>query len=187
MNVEKSHTLLVIADLHGSYPAYEKVSKLRRDLEAELLIAGDISAGGTGQLQFALARDSNYITAVAGNSDHHLDKQVLPFPLPVYVKYSFAGRTIFMTHGHNYISPEFPPKLNRGDILISAHTHIPRLEYREETGLYILNPGSVARPRGASRPSYAIITPEYIEIREFHSGRREHQLQLTEMHHKNNQ
>ncbi len=41
------------------------------------------------------------------------------------------------------------------DILISGHTHIPNNECIDH--IHLINPGSTARPRSNSKPSYAIL------------------------------
>lgn len=75
------------------------------------------------------------------------------------------GVRLFITHGHQY---EVKMGLNRlyyralelgCQIALYGHTHIP--ENIKKTGLFILNPGSVAQPRGGSRASFGLI-----EIRE---------------------
>jgi len=75
------------------------------------------------------------------------------------------GLRLFLTHGHQY---EVKMSLNRlyyralelgCQIALYGHTHIP--ENIKKSELLILNPGSVAQPRGGSRASFGLI-----EIRE---------------------
>ncbi|MBR2829854.1 MAG: metallophosphoesterase family protein, partial [Solobacterium sp.] len=64
------------------------------------------------------------------------------------------GRKVFMSHGHIY-GPEHLPRLQAGDVFLSGHTHIPTCEISE--GIYLLNPGSCALPKGSHPRSYGIL------------------------------
>ena len=72
----------------------------------------------------------------------------------------FAGKKIFLTHGADLgvkysIGPAVSEARKFGaDILLYGHTHIAYVGY--EDGLYIMNPGSCARPRKGA-PSYGVI------------------------------
>ena len=81
--------------------------------------------------------------------------------MPLVRIVELCGKRIFITHGHRYDVNYSLMKLaytaleNGADICIYGHTHIPHLErYRD---MYILNPGSLSRPRGGSGESYAVI------------------------------
>ena len=58
------------------------------------------------------------------------------------------------THGHIY-NLENPPKLQKGDILLHGHTHVPA-NVETETFRY-LNPGSISIPKEGSSHSYMIL------------------------------
>lgn len=62
-------------------------------------------------------------------------------------------QTIYATHGH-INSPANPPKLHKGDILLTGHTHIPTWE--EYDNFLYLNPGSVSIPKEESEHGYMI-------------------------------
>ena len=70
------------------------------------------------------------------------------------------SKKVFFTHGHLYDVKSGYGKLiaeakrRAVDIVMFGHTHIPLNEYHE--GLYVLNPGSCARPQ-LSKPSYAFV------------------------------
>ena len=58
---------------------------------------------------------------------------------------------IYATHGHKF-SPDNPPPLNDGDILLNGHTHIPA---DADMGKFrYLNPGSVSIPKNGSPNGY---------------------------------
>ncbi len=169
--------IMVISDLHGSEAAFTTARERYEQEEADhLLIAGDITARYSEQLAGALNSFRNHITAVGGNCDSSWEEQVLFFPLPEFQQFSFAGRHVFLTHG-NRITPAHPPLLPPGAIFISGHTHRPEASWLAERDLYLLNPGSIAQPRGGQRATYGIITADAIEVRELHRAR-----QLMHMH-----
>lgn len=75
---------------------------------------------------------------------------------------SAGGYRLFCTHGHNYnVSWELDSVIRRAHskrckIVLFGHTHVYKTECIN--GMYIMNPGSLDRPRGKNRPSYGTIT-----------------------------
>ena len=92
------------------------------------------------------------LMCVRGNCDCEVDQMVLDFPvLADYAMLYVDGVTIFATHGHTHNCDNLPP-LNKGDILLHGHTHIPVLK---DMGSYTyINPGSVSIPKEGSEHSY---------------------------------
>ena len=94
--------------------------------------------------------------AVAGNNDFF---SFLPRERVV----ELMGHKIFVTHGHMYnvsagLGRIIDEAEDRGcDIALFGHTHRPT--YAKTDKIQIMNPGSIAHPRQASRrPSYGIIS-----------------------------
>ena len=85
------------------------------------------------------------------------------------------GQMIFASHGH-IDSEEHPPKLQKGDILLNGHTHIPA--WKEHDDFLYLNPGSVSIPKENSPHSYMIIEDQTIYWKEMH-GQIYHTLNLA--------
>jgi putative phosphoesterase len=168
MDSSDTPALLVIADIHGDYTAARKAFAQADKLNAEIIIAGDIGAQFSSSLHMMLSEYAGRISAVAGNCDTDWDKQLVSFPLPIIRRIPYCGRTIMVTHGHHY-SPSKHPLLKPGDIFISGHSHMPRLDYDAGQDIVYLNPGSVSSPRGSYKPSYALITCDHIKIRELKS------------------
>ena len=86
---------------------------------------------------------------------------------------SLKGVNLYTTHGNTlFFNDKYLASMALKfscKIAIHGHTHIPKVTFVD--GVYILCPGSVSRPRGGSKPSYAVITftDEYdinIEIKE---------------------
>ena len=81
---------------------------------------------------------------------------VLEFPiLADYSVIPMGNRIIYVTHGHKF-NTKTPPPLQKGDILLHGHTHIPAWEKFADDNLY-LNPGSISIPKNGSANSYMIL------------------------------
>ena len=95
------------------------------------------------------------ILCVRGNCDTEVDQMVLEFPIMAEYAIIYAdGLTIFATHGHNFNLGHLPP-LNKGDILLHGHTHVPVVENSGD--ITYVNPGSVSIPKENSAHSYLIL------------------------------
>ncbi len=75
---------------------------------------------------------------------------------------TLEGYKLWLTHGHKYI--RWNTKSDMGywakeleqDIVVFGHTHIPMCEYYGSA--LLINPGSPSRPRGGSKPGFAVLT-----------------------------
>lgn len=69
--------------------------------------------------------------------------------------------TLFACHGHRYSVKDgtdflvSKAKALGASIALYGHTHIPDIEFKN--GIYIINPGSTAFPRGNNPESYCVI------------------------------
>lgn len=76
--------------------------------------------------------------------------------------FAYEGYKIWLTHGHRYMGHTrigelaWWAKQLEVDIVVYGHTHIPMNEYYGDK--LLVNPGSPSRPRGGSKPSFAIMT-----------------------------
>jgi len=159
----------IISDIHGSAAAFKKCEEaFLREKADYLVLCGDYLNHGPrnpipeGYDPQALAPMINAwklkIMGVRGNCDSEVDQMLLEFPCTSDYLIFFTGkRRCFVTHGHLYTEGNRPP-LQKGDLFISGHTHVPVL--KEEDGLIHLNPGSPSLPKEGSEPSYAMITPD---------------------------
>ena len=156
---------LIASDLHGSA---EYVGKLMEAWEREaadgMILLGDILYHGPRnalpddydtQKVIGLLNPLAYkITAVRGNCDAEVDQMVLEFPITAdFINLMVDGRRFFLTHGHRYGPHQPPLDLERGDVMLSGHTHVPA-SFRSPEGAWFLNPGSVSIPKGGSPFSY---------------------------------
>ncbi|MPN11652.1 Phosphodiesterase YfcE [bioreactor metagenome] len=112
-----------------------------------------------------LNKYADRIIGVRGNCDAEIDQSLLAYDAGGdYQKAVLNHRTFFVTHGHIY-QPDNHPVLPDGSIFLSGHTHLP--DIHETSGIYYLNPGSIALPKGDNPPSYGLIDEERLIIQDF--------------------
>ena len=139
--------ILVVSDTHGND------SSLRRAIlaqpKAEVVI--HLGDGEEELLRAKRAFPEKMFLAVRGNCDWGCD-----WPAERIVE--LGGHRIFCTHGHLYgvktagtALLEKKAAAENCDIVLYGHTHLAKIEYREER--YFLNPGSLRQPM-EGHPSY---------------------------------
>lgn len=168
MFIERTHKkmkLLIASDIHGSAYWCERLLERFESSDAErLVLLGDLLYHGPrnelpkGYDPKAVTEMLNGIAekllCVRGNCDAEVDQMVLNFPVTAdYAFLALDGVRIFATHGHLF-SPEEPPKLFTGDILLCGHTHVPA--DRTVGHFRYLNPGSISLPKEGSGHSYLV-------------------------------
>ena len=157
---------MIASDIHGSaYYCRELLTAFSREGANKLLLLGDVLYHGPRN---DLPRDyapkeviamlnaiKEKLLCVRGNCDTEVDQMVLDFPvLADYAILTEGERVIYATHGHVYNEQKLPP-LQKGDVLLHGHTHVPKCVEHEEY-LYI-NPGSVSIPKENSPHGYLIL------------------------------
>lgn len=159
--------LMIVSDIHGSaYYCEKMLEAFASEKPDKLVVLGDILYHGPRndlpknyepKKVIEMLNDlrvKEKILCVRGNCDTEVDQMVLDFPILADYAVIFAGeRVIYATHGHIYNSENLPP-LNKGDVLLSGHTHIP-CNY-EKDGIIFVNPGSVSIPKENSANGYVI-------------------------------
>jgi len=148
--------ILVISDTHGDI---SRVPAIIKEEKPEAVIhAGDID-GDDGQLA-AMCGAIPFVW-VKGNCDFSSQ--------PSRIITSLGGVKICVTHGARQGMPFGRESLiynaieDECKVLILGHTHIPSIT--TEQGIFVLNPGSLSRPRQEGhRPSYAVLRCEGGEI-----------------------
>ncbi len=150
---------LIASDLHGSVAGCRSLlDAFAREGAEKLLLLGDLLNHGdpadartTAELLNPLAER---IVAVRGNTDTDADLELVRFPLWELVRSFPTGKGPFLhaTHGHIYNAAHRPDRMQRGDILLHGHTHIPMTE--RHAAFLCFNPGSVGQPRAGSPAGY---------------------------------
>lgn len=157
--------LLIASDLHGSeYFCKKLIDAFNRENADKLLFLGDILYHGPRN---DLPKDYNpkkvveilnsikdKILCVRGNCDTEVDGMVLEFPIMADYAVVIADDTvIYASHGHKFNPKNLPP-MNKGEVFISGHTHIP-IDV-DVDGIRCLNPGSLSIPKEGSNHGYMI-------------------------------
>ena len=139
--------ILVVSDTHGRYqPLLDVVDK--HPEAAMVLHCGD---GEADLRRLMEAYPQKRIFGVCGNNDFYSE-------LPLSDVVTANGVRIYMTHGHT-LRGGIDKLMARAreanaQIALYGHTHVAKAFY--EDGLYVLNPGSLSRPRAGGK-SYGII------------------------------
>lgn len=141
----------IVSDSHGDTNALDTMLQhpAAADVEA-WFFAGDVAMDAE---YLAMVTDIP-ILKVAGNNDWPSTR------LMDTVVSDVGGHRIMLTHGHMYgvgfstQNLEIAAREQGADIVIYGHTHVADLSVGKLT---VLNPGSVARPRDASRGSFMVV------------------------------
>ncbi len=157
---------MIASDLHGSASfTAELLAAFEREKPEKLLLLGDILYHGPRndlpegydpkKVIDLLNPLADKILCVRGNCEAEVDQMVLDFPVMAdYCVLYEQGKMIFVTHGHLFSETQ-PPKLHKGDVLLTGHTHVPKCV--EHDGWWYLNPGSVSIPKEESWHGYMIL------------------------------
>lgn len=141
----------VLSDTHGQLLRVYEVYKTLKDIDY-IIHLGDYNRDVTDMQKHI----DIPIISVKGNCDGALNKEDSSKII------SLADHNILCTHGHmdgvNYdiTNLMYRSLENECDIALFGHTHIPYNEYAN--GVYLINPGSINKPRDGSHGSYAILT-----------------------------
>lgn len=159
--------LMIASDIHGSaFYCKKMLDAFHAEKADRLLLLGDILYHGPRndlpegyapkEVISMLNAEKHNIFCVRGNCDTEVDQMVLQFPIMAdYCLLQESGRLIYATHGHVY-NTDSPPPLQKGDILLHGHTHVPAWQPFGDNNLY-LNPGSVSIPKENSFHSYMLL------------------------------
>ena len=162
---------MIASDIHGSaYYCRALLEAFAREGAGKLLLIGDVLYHGPRN---DLPRDyapkeviemlngiKQKLLCVRGNCDTEVDQMVLDFPvLADYAILTVGEHVIYATHGHVYNEQKLPP-LQKGDVLLHGHTHVPKC-VQHEAYLYI-NPGSVSVPKENSPHGYLILEDDHL-------------------------
>lgn len=133
---DRTLTLGLIADTHGLLRP--SVMPALKGVHA-ILHAGDVG----GQAILEPLTEIAPVHTVRGNCDVCAWGRLLPS----YLRLEFGGEQMLLHHGHLNHPPE--PTHQAARVVISGHTHVPKIEWRH--GVLHINPGS-AGPRRPGLP-----------------------------------
>jgi len=171
--------ILIASDIHGSaFYCKKLVEAFKTEKADRLMLLGDILYHGPRnnlpkdyapkEVIAMLNNLKDKIFCVRGNCDTEVDQMVLDFPvLADYCVLPLGERILYASHGHIYNPNNLPP-INKGDILINGHTHIPVCE--EKDGFVFMNCGSVSIPKENSPHSYVTLENGVFSWKNLESG-----------------
>lgn len=142
--------ILVLSDTHRNL---ERVYKVLNSLKDEIdcvIHCGDVC----DDVELLKKKYDFKFYNVRGNCDSDVN-------VPSELFFELCGKKFFVTHGDMYgVNWGYDRICYKGaevgaDICIFGHTHIPIIE--KYFDMFILNPGSLASPRGNSNFSYGFI------------------------------
>ena len=159
--------LMIASDLHGSaFYCRQLLAAMEREQPDKLLLLGDILYHGPRndlpegyapkEVIAMLNPLRERLLCVRGNCDL-LDNGAKYDEFLVLENFK-----LWLTHGHKYIQRQekadlgYWAKTLDQDIVVYGHTHVPVNAYYGDT--LLVNPGSPARPRGGSKPCFAVLT-----------------------------
>lgn len=149
--------IIVMSDTHRNFRVLYDLVQLQKPYTDLFIHLGD----GEREVDDLLAVEPDLpFKMVRGNCDLG---SILPLSDVVAVDHV----KIFLTHGHEFSVKYSLDQLTRearnlrAQIVLYGHTHCA--DYHYENGLHIMNPGSLAMPRG-SRPGYGLIEIEKKQI-----------------------
>lgn len=156
--------VMIASDLHGSYAYAEQVTSIfRRDRYDLLVLLGDIYNHGPRnpmppqyapmQVAELLNGIKDKLLVIKGNCDSEVDQMISEFSFVENAVLWQDGKKIFCTHGHVH-NRDNMPALHDGDVLVYGHFHTVMCQ--KESGVTILNPGSVSLPKDGHRAYIAI-------------------------------
>ena len=168
--------LLICSDIHGDADTLTALLKRFSEEGADkLVILGDLLYHGPRndlpdgyapkKVIALLSELKERIISVRGNCDTEVDQMVLPFPILADYSYVLTdGLTLLLTHGHKY-SPENPPPMAKGTLLLGGHTHVPKF-LELDNGCFYFNPGSISLPKENNPKTYAIYENRTLTLKE---------------------
>lgn len=163
--------ILIGSDIHGSLK-YARIfmEKVQKYDAQKILLLGDCYYNGARndppeeycpkEVVKLLNSYVDKIIAVKGNCESEVDQMVSDFVFNENATLFVFNKQIVMTHGHHFSFEQLPKC--PGDIFLQGHTHISVLK-KEESGLILLNPGSVSLPKD-NHHSYMVMNEKGITL-----------------------
>lgn len=165
--------LLIGSDIHGRLGPAKKLSSLILSYRPDrVLLLGDYLYEGPrnalspdhnpGEVAKILNKWSGKIVAVRGDCDSRADQSALRFSMLEDCRVlDLDGRKADLIHG-DLLTGDIV-EVERGDILMFGHTHVPVL--KKEDGVIYFNPGSVSYPKSGSPASFGLLEGARLELK----------------------
>ncbi|MGN1042114.1 MAG: YfcE family phosphodiesterase [Christensenellales bacterium] len=163
--------ILFASDIHGSLSDMETLLKRIKEEKPDfIMFLGDFCGYSENEIfGEAFGKITFPYSYLRGNCDNGevLTRHGLCAEAYTCVE-KFGEKRVFGTHGHLYIYGGLPVGMEKGDIFVSGHTHVPVIFYRD--GITVINCGSMARPRMSETKTYACIERNKAYIKNGETG-----------------
>ena len=164
--------VLIASDIHGRIQATKRLEQIINTFKPErIVLLGDYLYNGPRNgvpfdydpmaTSIILNKYAKIIVGVRGKCDSRLDESLLHFPFKDSAVVSVNSSRCDLIHG-DLITSELV-SVERGDILMFGHTHVPMLKL--EDGVIYFNPGSISFPKTGYAPSYGVMIGNHLEVR----------------------
>ena len=148
--------ILVVSDSHGSSAALTTVLEWTRNAGVDAFDAAVFLGDGYEDLDLASARAGFALPwhAVRGNGDYQSS-------IPDNMMLEISARKFFLSHGNRYNVREGCKTIaaiarkTGAEAALFGHTHIPYCATVD--GIFLLNPGSISRPRSNTGCTFAVL------------------------------
>jgi putative phosphoesterase len=151
----KQIKLLVVSDSHGNNSNIQRAIDMESPFDI-LVHCGDVE----GSRSTIAPKEPPYeVIVVRGNCDYGNS-------LPLEREFKAGFFNVWVTHGDKY-NVKYDEKLvnlkqvaggKSADIVLFGHSHYAEIVKDTETGMILVNPGSIGDPKISSgRPTYAVI------------------------------
>ena len=161
---QNSTFILVISDSHGSVTNLSTVLEWTQSTCPYTFDAAVFLGDGFEDLAPASARAGFPLSwhAVRGNGDYHPSINLnMILEIPGKNPAQNSSRKLFLSHGNRYrveescIAIASVAQSAGAEAVLFGHTHVP---YRAtENGIFLLNPGSISRPRSNAGCTFALL------------------------------
>ena len=165
--------ILFISDIHGIKKNLNYIKKLDDKESFDKIVAlGELYYSGPN-FDKSYEVDSAYVKefltsykerllCMRGNCDSDVDIKSSDFPICEGLSLiSVDNLDIYITHGNIY-NIENSEKLNKNNILVHGHFHIPFIETKDN--ITYINTGSISLPKGMNIASYLIYEDKEFKI-----------------------
>lgn len=164
--------ILIVSDIHGRLLAAKRLEAVISSLRPErIVLLGDYLYNGPRNgvpsdydpmgVVSILNRYAAISIGVRGNCDSRVDETLLRFRLEDSKVVYLNGFRCDLIHGDLLTSDLL--EVERGDVLMYGHTHVPML--KKSDGVVYVNPGSISFPKAGNPATYAVMDGSMVEIR----------------------
>ncbi len=180
---------IIASDIHGSAIWCEKMLALaEKEGVDKILLVGDLLYHGprnpfpeqydTKAVYEMLNAQKEHLLCVRGNCDSEVDQMVCDFPMmDDYKVLPLGGKTLYLTHGHLHEAEKPLTPLQKDDLQVNGHFHVPTFK-RLENGVLYANCGSVGLPKDGSPHSCMLVTETELSWIDLSTGNTFHKQRL---------